>query len=521
MSRPDRPSARPRRVSLLISFVALGVAALVAIPILYLVLRAGERDGLGAILEPAFGRLILRSLVLALTVGVIATVIALGLAVAIEAEDLPLRRVATVLVVMPLAIPSYVAATAYVAGMSPLGPFGKLLAALGAGPVFPEGFAWAVFVLVTSTVPLAFLPLRAALARADGDLYDAARTLGRTRTSALVTALRPVLGRATRGGFVVVVLYTLAELGTVAILRFDALPRVIYHQFLSAFDRAAAARSALVLVALVLLVVILAGGIGHGDRVGDRGRPLRLRLGRARVLALLALALYVLAATIVPLVSLASWLVATPNAGAGLGRAIAGSVQAAAVVFVPSLVAAVIVAVVAERGARRGRAIAQAVDVGFALPGLVVALGLSVAALRLAPSVYQTWVPYVLAMMILYVPLGVAAIRGSLAAVPPVLEDAARTLGASRRQVFWRVTLPIVRPGVLAAAALVAISTMKELGASLLLLPTGTTTLAVQLWDSTEEARYGLAAAPALVLIGLAGLAAFAVERRGFARENT
>lgn len=498
------------------ALAAIGIAALVAIPIGYLAIRAAEgRGGLGAILEPSFGWLVVRSLGLGLTVGVIATALALGLAVLVEAVDLPLRRLATPLVVMPLAIPSYVAASAYVAGLSPLGPFGQLLAGLGVGPVFPEGFTWSVFVLVTSTVPLAFLPLRAAIARVDGDLYDAARTLGCSRTRALATALRPVLGRAARSGFVIVVLYTIAELGTVAILRYDALPRVIYHQFLSAFDRAAAARSALVLVALVLLVIVVAGGTSARTRAGDRGRPLRYHLGRARFLALVPIAGYVLVATIVPLLSLVAWLVKTPSSGLALGRAVTGSLHAAAIVVVPSVVGAVIVAVVAERGGRAGRTLGRIVDVGFALPGLVVALGLSVAALRAMPSLYHGWVPYVLAMMILFVPLGVAAIRGSLASVPPSLEEAARTLGASRRQAFWRVTLPIVRPGVLAAAALVVISTAKELGASLLILPPGETTLAVQLWDAIEEARYGHAAAPALLLIALAAIASFAIERRG------
>lgn len=497
------------------NLLAAAIAALVALPVAYLVVRgAGDRAGLAALLEPGFGVLVARSLGLALVVGAIATVLALGLAVAVEAVDLPLRRAATVAVVLPLAIPSYVAATAYVAGLSPLGPFGALLGALGVGPVFPEGMAWAVFVLVTSTVPLAFLPLRAALARADGDLYAAARTLGRGRRAALATALRPVLGRAARGGFVVVVLYTLAELGTVAILRVDVLPRVIYHQFLSAFDRAAAARSALVLVALVVAVVVLAGGSRARTTLADRGRPLRLQLGRARWLAVAAIAGYVAVATVVPVVSLASWLVHTPRAGAGLGRALAGSVQAALIVVGPALAAAAIVAIAAERGGRVGRGLARIVDTGYALPGLVVALGLSVATLRLAPALYQTWVPYALAMLLLYAPLGATAIRGALATVPPQLEEAARTLGATRRGALWRVTLPIVRPGVLAAAALIVISTMKELGASLLMLPTGTTTLAVQLWDSTEEARYGHAAAPALVLIALAGIAAFAIDRR-------
>jgi iron(III) transport system permease protein len=433
-------------------------------------------------------------------------------AIVIEAVDMPLRRVATAIVVLPLAIPSYVAASAYVAGVSPRGPIGALLGELGIGPIYPEGFAWSVFVLVTSTVPLAYLPIRAALARADGDQYDAARTLGRSPMSALRVALWPTLARAVRGGGLVVMLYTLAELGTVAIMRYDALPRVIYHQYLSAFDRAAAARSALVLAVLVLIVVVIAG-LGRRVPASDRGRPLRLRLGRARPLALALLGVYAVVAVVVPIASLASWLVRTASAGRGLGMALWGSIQAAAMVVVPAIIVATIVALVAERGGRTGSTISRWVETGFALPGLVVALGISVATLRLVPSVYQGWIPYTVAMMILFVPLGVTAIRGSLANVSPRIEDAARTLGATRRQTFWRVTLPIVRPGVLAAAALVVISTIKELGASLLLMPIEKKTLAVLLWDSMEEARYGLAAAPALVLIAIAGIAAFAIER--------
>ena len=497
--------------------VAAGAAALVAVPIAYLAIRATEGPASwAALVEPSLLRLALRSAGLALTVGVLATAIALGLAVLVAAEDLPLGRVAATLVVLPLAIPSYVAAGAYVAGLSPRGPFGPLLAWLGVGPIFPSGFWWSVFVLVTSTVPLAFLPLRAALARADGDLYDAARTLGRGRRAALAVALRPVLARATRGGFVVVVLYTLAELGTVALLRYDALPRVIYQQYLSAFDRASASRSALVLVALVVVVVTLAGGGDGAARLGDRGRALRLHLGPARYAALIPLGLYVLTATVVPVLGLVGWLVVAPSA-AGLGRALAGSVQAAAVVVVPGMAAALAVALVAER-TRRGAALARAVDVGFALPGLVVALGLAVAVLRIVPSLYQGWIPYAAAMMILFVPLAVNAVRGSLATLPSSVEESARTLGSTPRQVFWRVTLPLVRPGVLAGAALLVIATMKELGASLLILPTGSTTLAKQLWDATEEARYGEAAAPALALIALAALAAFAIEGRAARR---
>ncbi len=85
----------------------------------------------------------------------------------------------------------------------------------------------------------------------------------------------------------------------------------------------------------------------------------------------------------------------------------------------------------------------------------------------------------------------------------PRLEEAARGLGLNRRQVLGRVTLPLLRPGILAGAALVFLTTIKELPATLLLGPTGFTTLATQIWSATDEAFFARAAAPALLLLAV------------------
>jgi iron(III) transport system permease protein len=487
-----------------------GVAAalLVAVPLVYLAAHAlGAAGDPGARLPELFAR----SAALALVVGVAATGLAFTFAVLVEARDLPFRGAVSVLLVVPLAVPCYVGASAYLAGLAPSGPFGRLL------PVALEieGFGWAAFLLTIYTLPLAYLPIRAALARADGALVEAARTLGRGRWTALAIALRASTPRAVVGGAVLVVLYTLGEFGAVALLRYDAFPRVIYLQFLSAFDRSAAALSSLALIALIGLVLVAATRLDRlAAPASDRSRPLRIVLGRrARWVALAPLLAYVVAAVAVPLGGVLWWL-AQPGAGGGRpGAALGATLLGAALALGPAVIAGAAVALLAER-TRWGRPLARAVDLGFALPGLVVALGLTFLVLRSLPSLYQSWAPFVAAMVILFCPLAVAAVRGALAGAPPILEEAARTLGATPMAALRRVTLPVVAPGVVAGAALVAIATMKELGASLLLVPPGTSTLATRLWSATDEARYAEAAAPALLLIALAALAAFLAHGR-------
>ena len=83
----------------------------------------------------------------------------------------------------------------------------------------------------------------------------------------------------------------------------------------------------------------------------------------------------------------------------------------------------------------------------------------------------------------------------------PISRTSARTLGYTPWRVLWRVTLPMIWPGVASGGALVFLTVMKELPATLLLSPIGFKTLTTSIWGAVSEAFYAKAAAPALVLI--------------------
>jgi iron(III) transport system permease protein len=150
---------------------------------------------------------------------------------------------------------------------------------------------------------------------------------------------------------------------------------------------------------------------------------------------------------------------------------------------------------------------------GYALPGIVVALAFVFAGAGL-PLVYQTLPLLLLAYAVLFLPQASEPIRSALLQVPPRLEEAGRILGRTRTAVFRRVVLPQAARGLAAGFALVFLTVMKELPATLLLRPTGFETLATGVWTESSVGRFGDASIPALLLVTLSALPLYLVARR-------
>jgi molybdate transport system permease protein len=127
-----------------------------------------------------------------------------------------------------------------------------------------------------------------------------------------------------------------------------------------------------------------------------------------------------------------------------------------------------------------------------------------------------TWGAAALASAIVGLPLLVQASRAAFAGVDRSLENAARTLGSSELEVFWRVTLPLARRGVLAGLVLAAARALGEFGATLMVagnIPGRTQTLPLAIYDAVQMRDYAQANAMVLVMTGIAFLSLWAVRR--------
>ncbi len=500
--------------------VAAVVVALAALlPAVYLVVRASEAgvDGVAEVLTAGrTAQLLVRTTALAVAVTASAVAIAVPLAWLTVCSDLPGRRLWVVLTALPLAIPTYVGGFAFVAALGPRGLVQGWLEPLGVQRL-PSlyGFSGAWLVLTLFTYPYVLLTVRAALRRLDPTLEEASRTLGRSQWSTFRHVTLPQLRPAVTAGGLLVALYTLSDFGAVSLLRFDSFTRVIFVQYRASLDRSAAAVLGLVLICLTAAVLAAEhrtrGRISyHRLHAGGGRRAQVVPLGGWRWPAVAACAALLAVALVIPLGVIGYWLVRGLTAGerVNLTATLAGNSLSASALGALAAVAAAwpVATLAARRPGRLSSLVERASFAGYALPGVVVALSLVFFGARVATPIYQTRTLLVFAYVVLFLPQAVGAIRSSLLQVNPSLEEASRLLGRSRAATTRAVVLPLVRPGVLAGLALVFLTCMKELPATLLLAPTGFDTLATRVWSATSEAFFARAAPPALGLVLLSAL---------------
>ena len=138
------------------------------------------------------------------------------------------------------------------------------------------------------------------------------------------------------------------------------------------------------------------------------------------------------------------------------------------------------------------------------LPGLVIALSLVFFAVRLAYPLYQSPTLLVIAYAVMFFPMALISLRASLVQLPRRFFDTARSLGCSPMSALLRVTIPLAAPGIAASVALVFLSAVTELTATLLLVPTGVQTLATAFWAYQSQVSYATASRYAALIVVIA-----------------
>jgi iron(III) transport system permease protein len=509
----DRQARRPPAALVAGGLVVAGLALL---PLVYLVIRALGADvsALDLVFRPRTFHVATSTIALALLVG--AGTIGLGVPLAwlTTRSDLPWRRAWTVLTVVPLAIPSYVTGFAFLAALGPRGALQSLLEPFGVERL-PSigGLFGASLVLVLVAYPYVLLSTRAAILRTDPAVEDAARLLGDRRLTAFRRITLPILVPAIAAGALLAILYALADFGAVSLLQFDSFSRAIYVQYRASFDRSLAAILALMLVGITLVVVWGEGrlrrraGIFAGAGRASRRPPTVVPLGRWRWPAVAFCSAVVGLALVVPAGTIAWWLVRGLGQGEPLNIVVDGALHSF-VLGAGAAIGSVLLAIpvgllVARYPSRVAGLVERATYTGYALPGIVIALAVVFLATSAIPFLYKTLILLVLAYAVRFLPQAVGGVRAALVAAGPRLEEAGRTLGDGPFRALLRLTIPALRPAMIAGGALVFLTTVKELPMALLLGPIGFGTLATEIWAAASEGFYARAAAPAAILLAL------------------
>lgn len=509
----------------IIWLVAIAIMSAMLVPVLYLVMVVGSLglDGVRAVLTDSLTwRLVVRTVYLGVTVTLASVILSVPLAWITVRSDLPARRFFAIATALPLVVPTYVGAFALVATFARGGLAENWFGITG---VNPYGFVGAATVLTLFAYPYVLLTVQAALRGTEGSLEEASRLLGYGPTATFMRVILPQLRLPVAAGALLVALYVFSDFGAVSILRYQTLTRGLYLQYTASFDRASAAMLGLLLVAITVIVIGAEARISRryaqrsGGNAADRSLPV-VALGAWRWPATMFAVTVVVLGVFTPMVVVGYWLMRGVAAGQPIylpfgpaGRSILVATLAAGATVLAALPVAIL-------AARSRSAVAQWVArlayTGYALPGVVVALALVFVGIRVVPFLYQTLWMLVFAFVVLFLPQAVAAIRAPLMQQPVDLEAASRTLGVGRLFTFARITVPLARRGALAGGALVFLTTLKELPATLLLAPTGFDTLATRIWSETAERFLTRAASSALflIVIGSVPLAILMVRER-------
>ncbi|QLD90687.1 iron ABC transporter permease [Natronomonas salina] len=524
-NQPERPLG--------LTLLSGAVAAALVFPLTWVVVRAAEVETGRAteiLLRPRTHEIFLNSLLLMVGVTVLSILLAVPLAVLTVRTDLPGRRFWTVVVSLPLAVPSWLGAFAFVAMFRPRGIVQGWLEPLGVREL-PDlfGLPGAVLLITLYTYPYVFITTRAALKTFDKSLVDAARTLNHGWWDTFRRVTLPQIRPAIAAGALLAALYAVSDFGTPAFLQAEVFTRAIYQEQRLGNNDYAAFLS-LQLVALTVFILAVESRVRRAETLytsGTAGETRQVELGAWKWPAVGA-CLLLSGFTLVMPVALFTWYLFTGQAEASQSFAFQWSwlFNSAFVAGLAALVAAVAAVPVAYLSARYdtrlGSVFERATYVGYAVPGIVVGLALvffgahygTISFGTVEVGLYLTLPVLVFAYVVRFMPQAVGSTRTSILQVNPTLAEAARTLGKGPLATFRSVTLPLIAPGVVAGAALVFLTTMKELPATLMLRPTGFETLVTRIWAAESAGLYRYAALPALLLLVVSGLSMVLILRQ-------
>lgn len=509
--RSPQPSALGRRARSLPGWVAATVVALLlAVPVVVIVasILTPSTEVWRRLWETRLPGMLRDTVTLLVTVVVGATALGTGLAWLVTAHRFPGRRILGWALVVPLAVPGYVLGFVWLDTLQ--GPLG----ARGVRNIW-----LCALVLTLALYPYVYLLARAAFHERSPAAIAAARSLGCSGWQAWWRVTLPMARPSIAAGAALVAMEVLTDVGTVRLFNVSTVADGVLRVWFGTGDRDAAAELATLLIGVAITLMLVERLLRGGARYTQSGRPdaqppRRLTAGRTIAVTIAGWGV-VAVAVAVPLVRLTRWAGDARRrgqhvtVGGDLAEHVRNSIVVAGSATVVCVVAGVTLAWLARRRGRGGQVLGRIATLGYAVPGPVVAVGVVI---TLAAVDRRGWLPggallvgslagLVYALTVRFLAVGYHGLEASLSKVPPNVVSGARVLGARPARVVWRIELPLVRAGLVAAAALVAIDALKELPITLLLRPFGTDTLSVWVWQATSESLWAQAAVPSLAIV--------------------
>ncbi|GFP24991.1 ABC transporter permease [Candidatus Hakubella thermalkaliphila] len=473
--------------------------------------------------------------VLLLGVGVGTLLLGTGLAWLMVAYRFPGQTVLNWLLVLPMAVPTYVLGFVYMATFDFAGPVQSILRQwFGQNIWFPKirSGGGAILVMVLVLYPYVYLLAKAGFYEQSGATFEEARVLGYSRAESFFRIALPLARPSIVAGLTLAMMEALTDFATVRFFNFPTLSDGVIRIWHGMMDLRAASELSGLLVIFVLLIILFGRSLRGRSRYYQVGGkvlgipPVNLR-GWKRWFATSTCSLVVAVAFALPVMQLFHWaLIEITRTPAEAISVYLGLTFNSLLLSVLAAGFATAIAMILANGVRLSegrvaRTAAHLATMGYAIPGAVIAVGILVPLSTLDHTIndlLQSWwgitigliftgsvVGLTYAYVVRFMAVAYNSVESSLEKITPNITMAARTLGASPWKLLWRIHLPLVGPGMFVGASLVFVDVMKELPITVMLRPFGYDTLAVWVWQMAAESIWAGASLPALIIV-IAGL---------------
>lgn len=525
------------------------IALLVLLPLASLILIASQGSpGLMAHLATTVlpGALADTAILLA-GVGVLVATVGCGTAWLVSAYDFPGRRMLEWALLLPLAVPSYIVAYAYLDILHPVGPVQTGLRAL-LGYASPRAFrlpdirsmAGCILLLGLVLYPYVYLTVRAMFLTQAASLVEVARTLGARRRTVFFAVALPLARPAIAVGTSLALMEALNDIGASEFLGVRTMTVSVYSTWISRHDLPGAAQMALAMLAIVVALILCERWARRNQRYAIAAQRPRLmvpqhlagwRAWLACGLCLMPVGLGFLApASYLAVEAYKRWRFA--GVSSSILSEAANTVTISALTTGLVLACGLIVAYCARlRQGPVSSLAARLSTVGYAIPGTILAIGLlgpigtlDIYLSNAAQSLFGSAIGLTLlgsggalvyAYATRFMAISTGGVEAGFSRISPSLDQAARSLGRSASGTFRDVHLPLSKTALAAAGLLVFVDCMKELPATLLLRPLNFETLATRLYGEAARGTYEEAAIAALVIVLIGMLPVALLARMG------
>ncbi|MDM7859961.1 iron ABC transporter permease [Alteromonas sp. ASW11-36] len=452
------------------------------------------------------------------------------------------RRVLRVALLLPLAMPAYIIAYSYTGLLDVSGPLQQVLRETFEWRVgdywFPQVRSLPSAIILMSLVlyPYVYILARTAFSEQSASMREVAKIHGYSSAQYFIRVSIPLARPALFTGAALAMMEALADYGTVQFFGINTFTTGIFRSWYAMGSRTTAIQLAGILSLFVLLVLVFEQHsrrrIKYFQQTSVRSSPLIVLSGWRNSVVCACCFLPFLLGFVIPSVQLLVWASMTFEhiVWSDYWQLVSATFGLALVTaFIVVLIAALYTYQNRWSGSALSRWQIRLLSLGYALPGMVIAVGALMvlgwldgninnllhavtgryAGLILSGTVFAL----VFCYCVRFMSVALQNTEAGILRIKPSLDEAALTMGATRSEVLSRIHLPLLRASLFSAGLLVFVDVLKELPATLVLRPFNFNTLAVRAYEMASDERLFEAAMPALTIVAVSLVPIFLITK--------